>query len=810
MSAINTTTRARLVWQRVWAVASDVLVAASAHADPWVASAAAEGLGETAARLLRRGIERGDDALRPFLVAYGAVSGPSRAHAHARVLLVGALGRCLRSACARDDGSGGGGGGGGRAGGFCFVGEGWSVAIEVLRRAARDPAGEVAAAAHDACRASIAAGVRASYASSSSSGDGNFDDTSDKGVPSGVPSALTASAIRLVAELAFSSHGKALAGKTAAALREIAMDAGTQLAIEHARAEDGDLAAAEGGDSAGASPAAFLAWRAALRALAECAAGDWPGDAADDVVVGAAAAKTAGTNTVTPAPGTLSSPPPPPKPALDALFGVLASFPDGLPARAWAVAADVAVKPLVDLESRRKKIKMDSGKIRSGAIGSHAAAADWASSRVEPVLVSLCTLCSGSRVARAALLTPLIEALPAMTGSAREELAAHALCATRHVAATLSATSSATSSSTAAPESSPLRWAWDGIVRALRTAIESGSPGTSKAGPSTISKSSSKSSSDESGGAVAALLAVQITSDILRESPPSTTPWASRLALLDLLAIAHAAAASGNAARGGHARHIRLEISAGVSYLRSLERELDEANGAAGRLDPAEVSTRVDVLSARLREHVVRVLADAAAFAKEEDLDGADTDAGAGANENAAPSNADSVNYGTTSNNIAAVDPTDDGSAWLARAAANRAGRAFREPLAAAAIDALGDMEDGDAESFARAIRDALPSATTLIAVGRAPMSGALARLFGGALKRRLGPTLRGEKTAVEKKKEAAAAAAAAAAEAPAVAEEEDAPAETEPGAAAVEEPEPAAAEPEPTPPSEEKEEDLT
>jgi hypothetical protein len=86
----------------------------------------------------------------------------------------------------------------------------------VLRRAARDPAGEVAAAAHDACRASIAAGVRASYASSSSSGDGNFDDTSDKGVPSGVPSALTASAIRLVAELAFSSHGKALAGKTAA------------------------------------------------------------------------------------------------------------------------------------------------------------------------------------------------------------------------------------------------------------------------------------------------------------------------------------------------------------------------------------------------------------------------------------------------------------------------------------------------------------------------------------------------------------------------------------------------------------------
>ena len=249
---------------------------------------------------------------------------------------------------------------------------------------------------------------------------------------------------------------------------------------------------------------------------------------------------------------------------------------------------------------------------------------------------------------------------------------------------------------------------------------------------------------------------MQITSDILRESPPSTTPWASRLALLDLLAIAHAAAASGNAARGGHARHIRLEISAGVSYLRSLERELDEANGAAGRLDPAEVSTRVDVLSARLREHVVRVLADAAAFAKEEDLDGADTDAGAGANENAAPSNADSVNYGTTSNNIAAVDPTDDGSAWLARAAANRAGRAFREPLAAAAIDALGDMEDGDAESFARAIRDALPSATTLIAVGRAPMSGALARLFGGALKRRLGPTLRGEKTAVEKKKEAA------------------------------------------------------
>ena len=45
-----------------------------------------------------------------------------------------------------------------------------------------------------------------------------------------MPSVLTASAIRVVAELALSSRGKALAGNVAAALREIAMDAGTQLA----------------------------------------------------------------------------------------------------------------------------------------------------------------------------------------------------------------------------------------------------------------------------------------------------------------------------------------------------------------------------------------------------------------------------------------------------------------------------------------------------------------------------------------------------------------------------------------------------
>jgi hypothetical protein len=42
------------------------------------------------------------------------------------------------------------------------------------------------------------------------------------------------------------------------------------------------------------------------------------------------------------------------------LLGVLAAFPEGLPAAAWSDAANVAVGPLLDLEGRRRKLSAEA------------------------------------------------------------------------------------------------------------------------------------------------------------------------------------------------------------------------------------------------------------------------------------------------------------------------------------------------------------------------------------------------------------------------------------------------------------------
>jgi hypothetical protein len=87
-------------------------------------------------------------------------------------------------------------------------------------------------------------------------------------------------------------------------------------------------------------------WRVALASLADAAAGDrlssspYANDSIDKSLFV----------------------PPPPEPALRGLFEALDAFVGGgedvvqLPADAWKVAADVAIKPTVDMESRRLRL----------------------------------------------------------------------------------------------------------------------------------------------------------------------------------------------------------------------------------------------------------------------------------------------------------------------------------------------------------------------------------------------------------------------------------------------------------------------
>jgi hypothetical protein len=143
-----------------------------------------------------------------------------------------------------------------------------------------------------------------------------------------------------------------------------------------------------------------------------------------------------------------------------------------------------------------------------------------------------------------------------------------------------------------------------------------------------------------------------------------------------------------------------LEVTAGELLLEALESELLEVRGSVGRLAPEEAQRRESTLGARLRSHIVDVLASVAAATAPV---GASPEAG----------------------------EADDGSTWLAKAAAARAARTFREPLAAAALEVIADLEDPE---FSLAIAASLPSIVALIEIGRPPVSVALAALFSGPL----------------------------------------------------------------------------
>jgi hypothetical protein len=257
------------------------------------------------------------------------------------------------------------------------------VAAVRATAAANEDADEAAAAAAAAAAAPPTPGFGVSFADDAA-GQGQQQHYEGQGLPS--EHLLTV--MLTVAE--FGAAG--LAAESAAALREIAMDAGAQLALAEAGWEGGESASVAA--AAAADRHASVVWRAALQALADVAAGDHPGWRLN----------------LSLASSSFSCPP---QPALDALFGVLVAFPEGLPSSAWTDASAFAVQPLLDLDGRREKI------IAAAAAGDRSedlavaavAAADWSATRARHVLVPLCQLCAASRSARSALLQPLVGAV---------------------------------------------------------------------------------------------------------------------------------------------------------------------------------------------------------------------------------------------------------------------------------------------------------------------------------------------------------------------------------------------------------------
>ena len=137
---------------------------------------------------------------------------------------------------------------------------------------------------------------------------------------------------------------------SAETLRDVAVDAGRALSSSPYANDSTNRT----GDEASEPPLddrerAMGTWRIALASLADAAAGDRLSSSpyANDSEFAVNKSLFV---------------PPPPEPALRGLFKALDAFVGGgedvvqLPADAWKVAADVAIKPTVDMESRRLRL----------------------------------------------------------------------------------------------------------------------------------------------------------------------------------------------------------------------------------------------------------------------------------------------------------------------------------------------------------------------------------------------------------------------------------------------------------------------
>ena len=321
--------RVRLAWSRVWGVASECLVAACAHADADVVAVAAGGLKEVAYRVLSNAPVSSDrsDVLKPFVSAFKAANGVQSDQS--RCAIADALGGALA------DGNG-----------LALGVTGWRSVLEVLEIASADPSRSVAFSALRGVSTAVVEtnrekpnalvdcdAVRAIARFAYIPHEGTNTD-GDQSMAVSAVSPLDATSLRLV-EL------------SAETLRDVAVDAGRALSSSPYANDSTNRT----GDEASEPPLddrerAMGTWRVALGSLADAAAGDrlssspYANDSTDKS----------------------SFVPPPPEPALRGLFEALDAFVGGgedvvqLPADAWKVAADVAIKPTVDMESRRLRL----------------------------------------------------------------------------------------------------------------------------------------------------------------------------------------------------------------------------------------------------------------------------------------------------------------------------------------------------------------------------------------------------------------------------------------------------------------------
>ena len=257
--------------------------------------------------------------------------------------------------------------------------------------------------------------------------------------------------------------------------------------------------------------------------------------------------------------------------------------------------------------------------------------------------------------------------------------------------------------------------AWRGVAAALETMVAGGVAAAAKPAPNGFGASAEVSSA----GAYAATAACDAAAKILAlpavgtPGTPGTpsVPEGTRRALLDVLARAHAAAAKADsgdrdAAVVGTNRSertsdrlslVRLETFAGSTLIAALRAEAAREDATAESRAAA-----ADRLSATCVATLAGVVA---------------------ASSPPAPPAFPEPAEETTAE-------TDSADAWLAAAAARRDAGAAREPLAAAALDALVGLRDARPATFFRRAAAATGSAAALVAVAAPPARAAAGRFF--------------------------------------------------------------------------------
>ncbi len=736
--------RVRLAWSRVWACASECLVEATSHDDDAVAVAAADGLRAVAARVLSTNSGAlstnsiSAEALKPFAAALRARRRDRGHRERGRVAVAEALGAALASSSFDDAGARGH-----LSGIFPALGVGgWRAALDALDAASDvdDGSGRVAIAALRGLGPAVVACIQ------------KVPESPERAVlavarfayPRGTNEEKTGAGIVEPAPVAGPSSAEyaELVELACVTLRDVAVDAGGALAVGESPPGESPPGESPPADSFDPNPnpnpkpadsfdrdRTLGTWRSALRALADVAAGNTPS-----------------------ADGFKPHPkPPPPEPALRAIFSALDAFSDAsavvqLPADAWRVAADVAVRPVIDMDRRRIRL-LESTK--TSAVGAMRTAVEWSSARASHSLAPLCGIISrlGAGPRRDALLEALLEALPAMAGTSDQELAAHAVSAARHAAASLASTFASSDQATEDERSrgttGDAELFWDGVVATFASAVASASEKTNR----------HKTRDETSGGAVAALLAVRAAAETLARAPPSRTPVAFRVETLNLLRDAyHDASAVG--AQHGDDRLARLECTAGELLLDALVGELDDVISARKSEKTLKKSSLERDLAGMLRQHVRESLRAAVAVAvpcatsharprgddpgssrddRSRDDPGSSKD---GSDDVALDDDGDGEVGGSNPGGVARrMGSLDDGGAgWLERAARTRAAASFREPLAAAAIRSLRELAAIDVDLFATCLRECVSFACALVSVGRDPVARELSELFAGPI----------------------------------------------------------------------------